>query len=363
MSDGSSGGPGHRGLPAAIDPDFVPDRVSVIIPTYNRKHMLGEAIASVANQTWPDVEIIVVDDGSTDGTTERLTEDAGLTGKGLLKFERQENGGVASARNRGLSLATGEFIFFLDSDDLIFADALAALVEGIKRSGSRYCLAHIQVSDLEGNVNQSDGSGISIPAGKNIVSGYWLTHAALYHRQALVEAGGFNTSLRIAEDTEFQWRIVATSGSGTLVPSFVGLRRVHDHGHLSLGRPYEQIERHLVDAWQVFAHWQEVRGFTSSSVGLRYLLGILGLGIRFGRAGDWEYKDKAFALPSRLRSNDKAIALLSATLGWPRSQPFYGLLYISLKAAKYVARMSRPAANRNPQHNLSSEEARRIELR
>ncbi len=87
--------------------------VSIIIPTYNRKNLLLEALGSVFSQTYRDYEVIVVDDGSTDGTG------AALEGLGArIHYMYQENAGEARARNRGLSVARGEIVAFLDSDDV-----------------------------------------------------------------------------------------------------------------------------------------------------------------------------------------------------------------------------------------------------
>jgi len=88
-------------------------RVSAIITTYNRRAFVQEAVDSVLAQSYGDWELIVVDDGSTDGTAEAL-EQYGER----LRYIFQENGGASSARNRGLELAGGEFVAFLDSDDL-----------------------------------------------------------------------------------------------------------------------------------------------------------------------------------------------------------------------------------------------------
>lgn len=86
--------------------------VSVIIPAYNRAFIIGQTIDSVLQQTYGNYEIIVVDDGSTDNTYEALKP---YWDK--IRYEYKENGGIASARNRGLELAQGEYIAFLDSDD------------------------------------------------------------------------------------------------------------------------------------------------------------------------------------------------------------------------------------------------------
>src|SRR6185437_13246854 len=86
--------------------------VSVIIPTFNRAPIVGDAIESVLRQRYSHVEIIVVDDGSTDDTRAFVTQ-FGAT----VRYVYQENAGVSAARNAGLRLATGELIAFLDSDD------------------------------------------------------------------------------------------------------------------------------------------------------------------------------------------------------------------------------------------------------
>src|SRR4051794_37688274 len=92
--------------------------VSVIIPCYNQAHYLGEAIESVINQTYPHFEIIVVDDGSTDNTSEV----AG--GFKEVRCIRQQNQGLSAARNTGLRESSGAFLVFLDSDDRLLPEAI-----------------------------------------------------------------------------------------------------------------------------------------------------------------------------------------------------------------------------------------------
>jgi len=104
-------------------------RVSVIIPTYNRADMVGEAIASVLDQEYSSVELIVIDDGSTDQTPDLLRS----FGRRILSV-RQENKGVSAARNLGLSHASGELIAFLDSDDLWLSGKLTAQVDFFRRN-------------------------------------------------------------------------------------------------------------------------------------------------------------------------------------------------------------------------------------
>jgi glycosyltransferase involved in cell wall biosynthesis len=97
-------------------------KVSVIIPVYNVEKYLGQCIDSVIQQTLPDIEIICVNDGSTDGSSEILENYAKKDTR--IRIINKENGGLSSARNAGLDTAEGEYVYFLDSDDYIVKDAM-----------------------------------------------------------------------------------------------------------------------------------------------------------------------------------------------------------------------------------------------
>ena len=107
---------------------FIPGLVSVIIPTYNRADVVGNAIRSALVQQGPPLEIIVVDDGSVDHTSEVLACFPSI------KVIRQANQGVGAARNAGLQLAAGEFIASLDSDDVWHEDFLSAMMEAMREN-------------------------------------------------------------------------------------------------------------------------------------------------------------------------------------------------------------------------------------
>jgi glycosyltransferase involved in cell wall biosynthesis len=100
-------------IPAVCAGPGVPGLVSVLIPTYNRAYIVCRAIESVLAQTYPDIEVIVVDDGSTDDTRERIARFGDA-----VRYIYQQNAGLAAARNTGLAAARGEFIALQDSDDL-----------------------------------------------------------------------------------------------------------------------------------------------------------------------------------------------------------------------------------------------------
>ena len=110
--------------------------VSVIIPTYNRAHLVTQALDSVWAQTHRPLECIVVDDGSTDDTVSVVTDwKRDHYGDSFsMQVLRQENQGAPAARNHGLEAATGEYVLFLDSDDLLTRDALAVLQQTLSES-------------------------------------------------------------------------------------------------------------------------------------------------------------------------------------------------------------------------------------
>jgi glycosyltransferase involved in cell wall biosynthesis len=135
-------------------------KVSVIIPTYNRGYIVHEAIGSVLSQTESDVEVLVVDDGSTDDTREVVES----IGDSRIVYIFKNNGGVSSARNVGVTKATGEYIAFLDSDDLWPSNYLSALTSGLQNNPA-HDAAYTAVTMV-----LSDGSRIESykkPAGKN----------------------------------------------------------------------------------------------------------------------------------------------------------------------------------------------------
>ena len=108
--------------------------ISVIVPVYNVRHYLRDCIASIVGQTYRNLEIILVDDGSTDESSAMCDEAALCDGR--IKVIHKENGGLSSARNAGLDIATGEFVAFVDSDDTIAPEAIEVLYRAANENGA-----------------------------------------------------------------------------------------------------------------------------------------------------------------------------------------------------------------------------------
>ena len=105
------------------------NKVTVIISLYNHAHLVSEAIESVLSQTYKDIEIIVVDDGSTDNAKKVL---ATYIEQGKIRYIYQNNKGLSSARNTGIQAAQGKYIKFLDSDDYLYPEQFEKQIEDIK---------------------------------------------------------------------------------------------------------------------------------------------------------------------------------------------------------------------------------------
>lgn len=127
--------------------------VSVIIPVFNTKQYLFRSIGSVLNQSFTDFELILVDDGSTDGSGDICDTYAGKDDR--IRVFHKENGGVSSARNLGLTHANGEWVYFVDSDDEVLPDGLRTLVENISNDIDIVMGGFVEVDE--------DGKSLTVP--------------------------------------------------------------------------------------------------------------------------------------------------------------------------------------------------------
>lgn len=202
--------------------------VSVVIPTYNRASIVSMAIDSVLAQTYRDLEVIVVDDGSTDETPALLAAYGDR-----IRVLRQENAGPAIARNRGIAAARGELVAFLDSDDTWLPRKLERQVALLDRVGDAVpcCLCNCQVQYQDGSTTSTFTIADTIPS---CAEGVWLNPAAvlltrfvlfnqavLIRRSALEQAGAFDEKLRFAEDYDLPLRLALAGPWAILADNLV----------------------------------------------------------------------------------------------------------------------------------------------
>lgn len=188
--------------------------VSVVIPAYNRAHSVCRSVESVLRQTYRPLEVIVVDDGSTDNTLEVI----GVFGD-LIKVVRQPNAGPSAARNTGVTHAKGEIIAFLDSDDTWKPEKLERQVRLMIAAGPRVPCCVCNAETIAGGRRGQNSFEIAgVVSG--LAEGYWLNPADLIAsrfllfnqvvaiwRAAFEKTGGFNEAMKILEDHDLAFRL------------------------------------------------------------------------------------------------------------------------------------------------------------
>ena len=204
-------------------------KVSVIIPTYNRAHAVSEAIDSVLAQTYRDFEIIVVDDASTDNTGEVLAR----YGDRIRVIRRETNGGAGAARNDGIRASSGEFIAFLDSDDLYLPCRLRISLEALDASpnfGGAY--ADLQKVAPDGTVLPSwlsvaGHQALGLIFREELVRPTLGTDTLTIRRCCFDAVGLFNESLHRFEDVHM-WLRLTHRYPFLCIPEVVAVWRTHD---------------------------------------------------------------------------------------------------------------------------------------
>jgi glycosyltransferase involved in cell wall biosynthesis len=218
--------------------------VSVIIPTFDRKRFLAEALDSVRAQTFADVEVVVVDDGSTDGTEEMLLGFAGV------RCIRQENRGVSSARNEGIRSSAGELVAFLDSDDLWKPEKLARQVDYHREHPDAWISQTGEVWIRNGKRQN--------PRNRHRKFGGWIFReclplcivspsAVMMKRELFREVGLFDESLPACEDYDM-WLRVSSRFPIHLVPEPLVVKRGGHPDQLSAS--VEALDRYRIRALQ-----------------------------------------------------------------------------------------------------------------
>lgn len=195
--------------------DIMPDKkpkVSVIIPTYNRAHILGRAIQSVLDQTYQDFEIIVVDDGSTDNTEEVVKN---FNDERIVYHLYGKNRGVAAARNIGIKLSKAEYIAFQDSDDVWYPDKLEKTMKNIKEIKNIdfifSCGKIIKDGEIVGYTGNH--SWINKSPKKELIRKLFMgnfipTQGVVVKKDKIIQVGGFDESFPSASDHELWLRLI-----------------------------------------------------------------------------------------------------------------------------------------------------------
>ncbi len=204
-------------------------RFSVIIPTHDRCSLLSEAISSVLRQNAPACEIIVCDDGST----EDMSAARGIISSGepqIIWSRTEECHGAQVARNRGLALARGDAVLFLDSDDVLADAGLQPFLKALEENSKLdYVFGKVIKTDerlrpLPGNSTVGE---LFSSAPVDLAGYHWHTMGALYRSSYLKKVGLWNEALTGSQDWEYQARVKLAGGRCEFVDNLVGYWRQH----------------------------------------------------------------------------------------------------------------------------------------
>ena len=300
--------------------------VSTIIPVFNRAAMLREAVASVLAQTHRPIEILIVDDGSTDDTA-AVADELGRAHAEIAHVFHRPNGGAGAARETARLSARGDFIQHLDSDDLLLPrkfELQVAALEARPECGAAYGWTRLRYDDGSVEPLPWKRSGEEIPAmfPAMLASRWWDTPNPLYRASLIREAGPW-TPLRIEEDWEYDCRMAARGVRLAYVPEWVCEVRRHDahtSGHGGAESLRDRARAHLL----MLEHAQRA-GITRDVPELRHFArDLFHLARQCGAAGlEDESRMLVEAAESVSAARDlRAYAFLARRIGWSRAGRF-----------------------------------------
>jgi glycosyltransferase involved in cell wall biosynthesis len=229
--------------------------VSVIIPCFNARSWIREALRSVIEQDVPDIETIVVDDGSTDDGVDIVEREFRFA-----RVIRSDNAGPSHARNIGTRASSGELVQYLDADDVLATGKLAVQIEALQRSG-----ADVAYGDWQELIRQPDGSfGHGRVFRREIVGSpeialfgrFWCPTATYLFRRSIIErVGGWNEGLLMFEDARFILDCALRGGRFVYSPGVMAQYRFHASGSLSKRDPGRFVRDCFKNASEVEEWW------------------------------------------------------------------------------------------------------------
>lgn len=205
----------------------VQPKISIIMPTYNRSDYICEAIDSALSQTYDNIELIVIDDGSTDDTRNKLEK---YNSDERFKCIHQENQGQSIARNKGLSIAEGEFIAFLDSDNIWLPGKLEKQV-GIINENPSFDIFYgdcIVINEKGIETSRANMSRYSGNITKYLIKDNYVSmNTTLTRKKCFDEIGGLSGKVRVGDDYEL-WLRLSTKFRFKYIPEYFVKYRVMD---------------------------------------------------------------------------------------------------------------------------------------
>jgi glycosyltransferase involved in cell wall biosynthesis len=236
------------------------ESISVIVPSFNARLWIVDTLNSVQSQSVPSLEVIVVDDGSTDGTSELLAVEFPS-----VRVVRTANLGPSRARNLGTSLSTGAFLQYLDADDILLPHKIRHQVDALDRSGADVAYGGWQELNVQADGSTVLGRLVEREIQKRaeiaLITDFWCPPAAyLFRRRIVDKVGAWNERLPIIQDARFVLDCALHGGQFVYCPGVAALYRVHSAGSVSTRDPIAFVRDCLTNAQEVEQWWRERDG-------------------------------------------------------------------------------------------------------
>ena len=244
--------------------NFDPTLISVVMPCYNAAPYVEEAIASVLGQSYPHVELVVVDDGSTDGSTEILQRLAAEHPE-RINLIYQNRAGPFVARNQALGHANGNYIAFLDADDTLHPDALRLMHDALIAANAdiTYCgWQNVGVAAADPNPQIPPEFDAGKAVGHFLESSPWPINSALISRHLIDELRGFSERAPTAMDYDLWLRILARQPKLVRVPDVLAFHRQYPRGDAHIPRWRQVFDAVAVRRDFIRHHPERVARFT-----------------------------------------------------------------------------------------------------
>lgn len=193
--------------------------VSIIIPVYNAERYLRQTIDSVLGQTYQDIEVVAVDDGSGDGSVEILRD----YGESVNWFS-QQNLGAAAARNAGVAASSGSYIAYLDADDYWHANKLELQLAWLRSEPDLGYVFTLLQQFICNSLNPSEAAALSCPSEPQ--AGY-VPGTLLAHRRVIEQVGCLDTRYKVGEFIDWHARAIHLGIKSALMPKVMLYRRLH----------------------------------------------------------------------------------------------------------------------------------------
>lgn len=213
------------------------NRVSVVIPCYNRSGLVNETVRNALAQSLPPHEVIVIDDGSTDDSVASLRSEFG----GKIRLIQQANQGPGAARNAGLKMVSGDFVWLMDSDDLASLNKLESQVAALQSQNADVVYSPWVRVSFDGQTVRPNGPALqqsAVPPQRNALTWFmtdWslVFQHCLFRTSILQKAGFYRTDMWTCDDSEYFTRILCQDAKTIFNDQSITLYRSDDHGKVT----------------------------------------------------------------------------------------------------------------------------------